>query len=158
MDTEIGTSPEDIVELAFADTSPRLWRAIFAYTCDREITSDAVAEAFAQVLRRGAAVRDVRAWVWTAAFRIAAHELRSKAVLGEPPERIESEPSIERIHLLSALAELSRMQRATLVLRYYAGYSTVDIARILATSAGAVRVHLNRGRKRLRRILEAEEQ
>ena len=36
----------------------RLWRAIYAFAGDAEIASDAVAEAFAQVLNRGAAVRD----------------------------------------------------------------------------------------------------
>ena len=32
------------------------------------------AEAFAQALRRGTAIRDPRSWVWRAAYRIAAGE------------------------------------------------------------------------------------
>jgi DNA-directed RNA polymerase specialized sigma24 family protein len=52
----------------------RLWRAVLMYTGDREVASDAVAEAFAQALRRDQAIRDPR-WVWRAAFRIAVGEL-----------------------------------------------------------------------------------
>jgi RNA polymerase sigma factor (sigma-70 family) len=61
----------------------------------------------------------------------------------EPPAR-----------LVAALARLSPNQRAALVLHYYAGYPTKEIARILGSSAATVRVHLSRGRKRLRLILE----
>jgi RNA polymerase sigma factor (sigma-70 family) len=55
---------------------------------------------------------------------------------------------------LSALAKVSPKQRAALVLNCYAGYSTKEIAAIIHSSAAAVRVHLSRGRKRLRELLK----
>ena len=59
----------DRVEAVYRADGDRLWRAVFAFTSDPEIASDAVAEAYAQVLPRGAAVRDPAAWTWRTAFR-----------------------------------------------------------------------------------------
>jgi RNA polymerase sigma-70 factor, ECF subfamily len=135
----------------YADEGPRLWRAVFAYAHDREIASDAVAEAFAQCIRRGDAVRDPRAWVWRSAFRIAAGELKERRMRTEVPEatyEIE-EPG----PLLAALGKLSDRQRAALILRFYAGYDTEDIARIMGASRATVRVHVSRGRRRLAALL-----
>ena len=78
--TTTATDP-DLGEL-YRRESARLWRAVFAYTQDRGIADDAVAEAFAQCLRRGSAIRDPNAWVWRAAFRLAAGELRDRRNVG----------------------------------------------------------------------------
>jgi hypothetical protein len=48
------------------------------YTGDRDVTGDAVGEAFAQALQSGGAIRDPRWWSWGAAFRIAARELERR--------------------------------------------------------------------------------
>ncbi len=158
MEDRIATRPKQTVEEVFIDVSPRLWRSVLAYAGDPDVASDAVAEAFAQVLRRGANVDDIRAWVWTAAFRIAAGELRSRSLSGGPLDRPEEGPDVGRVYILTALHGLSPAQRGALVLYYYAGYTTPEIARILGRSRGAVRVHLSRGRRRLRRLLEMGEQ
>ena len=55
---------QDRVEAVYRSVHPRLWRSLLSYTGDAELASDAEAEAFAQVLRRGDAVDDVEAWVW----------------------------------------------------------------------------------------------
>jgi hypothetical protein len=55
------------IETLYRADADRLWRAIFAFAGDAEIASDAVAEACAQVLYRGEAVRDPAAWIWRAA-------------------------------------------------------------------------------------------
>src|SRR4051794_39640048 len=64
------------VEALYRADAERLWRAVLAFAGDPDIASDAVAEAYAQVLRRGAGVRDPQAWTWRAAFRIAAGSLK----------------------------------------------------------------------------------
>ena len=51
-------------------------------SADRDVASDAVAEAFAQALRRGADLRSPERWVWRAAFRIAAGELKQRRIEG----------------------------------------------------------------------------
>lgn len=153
----IGGDARDLGDL-YEREGPRLWRAVFAYAQDRAVTDDAVAEAFAQCLRRGDGVRSPRAWVWTTAFRLAAAELKERsrhvplADAGiEPPDVGEAD------RLLDALRQLPRNQRAALVLRFYAGYDTDEIARVLGSSRATVRVHLSRGRKRLRGLMEEDE-
>ena len=141
------------LERIYREDGARLWRAIVAFAGDRDIANDAVAEAFAQALGRGTDLRDPQRWIWRSAFRIAAGELKERrrfaAVIDagyempEPPAR-----------LVAGLARLSPNQRAALVLHYYGGYPTKDIARVIGASAATVRVHLSQGRKRLRRILE----
>jgi RNA polymerase sigma-70 factor (ECF subfamily) len=57
---------------------------------------------------------------------------------------------------MRALAELPRQQRAVLLLKHYAGYDSNEIGDLLGIGAGTVRVHLSRGRRLLRRLLEDE--
>jgi RNA polymerase sigma factor (sigma-70 family) len=59
--------------------------------------------------------------------------------------------------LVEALRSLPPRQRAALVLHYYAGYKAREIAAIVGSTAAAVRVHLSQGRKRLRGLLEADD-
>ena len=131
----------------------RLWRAVLMYAGDREVASDAVAEAFAQALRRDQAIRDPRRWVWRAAFRIAAGELKRRR---RPALQIEEAYVQSDLPLLlrEALARLSPKQRAAVVLHHYAGYPVRDVARIIGSTSSAVGVHLHRARDRLRRLLE----
>ena len=137
----------------YREEAPRLWRAMVAFTGDRERANDVVAEAFAQCLQRGPAVRTPVLWLWKAAFRIAAGQLgedrQANAWTVEPG----AEDEIPDLDLLAALPRLSRQQRVTVILHYYADYPTTDIAKILGISATTVRVHLMQGRRRLRDLL-----
>jgi RNA polymerase sigma-70 factor, ECF subfamily len=139
----------------------RLWRAVFAWCQDRSVADDAVAEAFAQCLRRGGEVRDPRAWVWTAAFRLAAGELQARGRLvadAEAGDQAIEGPSADALDLLTALRRLPTNQRAAVVLRYYGGWDTDEIARALGAGRATVRVHLSRGRRRLRELLEGDDE
>ena len=144
------------LESLYRKDGERLWRAVAAYTGDREIASDAVAEAFAQALARGPELRDPLAWIWRVAFRVAAGELKERRREGGiAPEAI-VEPEEPLTDLLAALRVLSPKQRAAIVLHHYAGYPVRDVAGILGSTSAAVRVHLSQGRKRLRGLLEAD--
>ena len=70
----------------------------------------------------------------------------------EPSYEIPVEPS----RLLAALDHLSANERASLVLRHYVGYETKEIAAILGVAPATVRVHLSRGRRKLRPLLEED--
>jgi len=52
------------------------------------------------------------------------------------------------------LAKLSPRQRRAIVLYYYAGYTTKEIASMTGSSGATVAVHLHCGRRRLRELLE----
>jgi len=140
----------------YAREGPRLWRSVFAFAQDRAITDDAVAEAFAQCLRRGAEVRDPRAWVWRAAFRLAAGELKARRRFSSPPVDAVAADQTSAVEVLAVLAALPGNQRAAAVLRWYAGFGTDEIARMLGIGRGTVRVHLSRARRRLGSALNEE--
>ena len=151
------TGPERDVEKLYREHGARIWRAVYGYSGDREVANDALAEAFAQAIRRGDAIESPLAWIWRAAFRIAAGELkerRARTVLAfegsyEMPETSED--------LVRLLGQLSESQRAALVLHHYAGYPADEIAEMIGSTSAAVRVHLMRGRRRLRELLRDDD-
>ena len=149
-----GASRTDTIERLYRERGDRIWRGLLAFSGDPEVASDAVAEAFAQVLRRGDEVVDPERWIWRAAFRIAAGELkqrrRSEAFVAEGSYEME-EPARD---LLVALRALSERQRTAVVLHDAAGYPAREVARIVGSTEAAIRVHLMRGRRRLRELLK----
>ena len=132
-----------------------MWRALLAYSGDPDIASDAVAEAFAQALRRNGAIRSVVPWVWRAAYRIAAGELKERRRLLPEVDRAQDNP-VADLDLSTALMQVSPRQRASLFLYYYGDYQPREIARMIGSSQSAVRVHLHRGRKRLAQLLNGD--
>jgi RNA polymerase sigma-70 factor, ECF subfamily len=147
---------EGSLDRLFTEEGPKLWRAVFAFAQDGALASDAVAEAFAQCLRRGSAIRDPRAWVWKASFRIAAGELKARGRWAPLPEDWDAPAIGDASEVLVAIGRLAPMQRAVLTLRHYVGYDPGEIASLLGIARATVRVHLSRGRRRLRTILEEE--
>jgi RNA polymerase sigma-70 factor (ECF subfamily) len=148
------------VEEAFTAMAPRLWRALLLYTGNHEVADEAVAEAFSQAVGASTEIRDVRAWVWASAFRIARGELRRRSERGEdlPLDIPLPEPfdGASLIDLVRALDLVTDMQRRALILRHYMGYSNVEIARILGSSPSSVGVQLFRSTRKLRRLLSEE--
>jgi RNA polymerase sigma-70 factor, ECF subfamily len=145
---------EQSVEALYRQDAERLWRAVYAYTSDADLTSDAVAEAYAQVLGRGSAVRDPAAWTWRAAFRIAAGALKKRRAVDHAPRQdIGALDRYADQDLLTCLQQLPEGQRAAVVLFYYADLPIRDIANRLGSNGLAVRANLSRGRKRLRQLL-----
>ena len=139
------------IESVYATDHPRLWRALHAYSGDRDIASDAAAEAFAQALRRGSEIRDPAAWIWRAAFRIASGLLkdrRTTVTVSQLGEIGEAEEPV--VHLLESLGALSEQQRAIVSLRYVGELDIAKIAGALDTSPNTVRVQLHRAHKTLR--------
>ena len=143
----------DAVERTYRAQAERLWHALVLFCGDREVASDAVSEAFAQAVARGSGIKDVDRWVWRSAFNIARGELkrRGRQISGVPD--LPAEVPIETVDLVRALAKLSPKQRASIVLHHYAGYSTKETAGIIGSTSGAVGMHLDRGRRRLRDLL-----
>jgi RNA polymerase sigma factor (sigma-70 family) len=155
MDSAVAVAkPHEGVEALYRADAERLWRAVYAFAGDAEIASDAVAEAFAQVLHRGPAVRDPAAWTWRTAFRIAAGALDARRPADGAGTR--ATDHLDRYadpDLIAALRRLPEAQRAAVVLFYYADLPIRDIATRLGSNSLAVRANLSRGRSRLRQLL-----
>ncbi len=63
----------------------------------------------------------------------------------------------EKQWLLAAVTKLPESERQVVMLRYFAGHSIKDVAKILSRSVGTVTKQLSRAHKRLRNILERSE-
>jgi RNA polymerase sigma-70 factor, ECF subfamily len=138
------------VEAAYREDGTRLWRALAAFARSEDVASEAMAEAFAQALRRGSDIRDVQGWVWRTAYRLAERELKRRSALSydDPPDRPDAQSSFSP-ELESALAWLTPQQRIVIVMHYYLDLPVKEISRRTQLNQLAVRAHLSRGRKRM---------
>jgi RNA polymerase sigma-70 factor (ECF subfamily) len=155
----------DRLRQTYEEVHPRLWRAVLAWSGSADVADEAVADAFAQAARRGDDLRDPAAWVWRAAFRIAAGELarrrRSPVVslddpdrpIGWDPPQVRPGTPDDAVALIAALQHLSDQQRRAVVLVDGAGFTAPEAADLLATSPATIRVQLVRARRRLRALL-----
>jgi RNA polymerase sigma factor (sigma-70 family) len=152
----VETSPdrEQEVERLYRTEGARLWRAVMAYSGDREIANDAVAEAFAQLLARGEAVREPLPWLWRSVFKIANGELKAQSRTATAVAEIPYEMPEPIADVVRALVRLSPNQRAAVILHDYADLPTAEVARIMGIASATVRVHVSQARRRLRRQLE----
>lgn len=169
--TDPPADPQDVggdawverVRVAYDDVRAPLWRALVAWSGSPDVADEALAESFAQLLRRGAEVRDPAAWAWRSAFRLAAGDLQRRRaaagrqadgehVIAQLPGRLDRLPD-DAIDLVRALARLSDQQRRCVALVDVAGHTAPSAAAVLGTSAATVRVQLMRARRRLRALL-----
>jgi RNA polymerase sigma-70 factor (ECF subfamily) len=149
------------VQAVYADHHARLWRSVYAFSGSREVADEATAEAFAQALRRGDEIRDVAAWVWRSAYAIARGELqrrrRDGASGGQPAHEPAADEPGDLGRLLRVLGELSEADRELIVLCHVGGWTPSELASLLDTSAGTLRVRLHRATKQARALLERSE-
>lgn len=140
----------------FEAEQARMWRTLLAHTRDPEVAADAVAEAFAQGLRRGDDVRDPAAWAWRAAFRIADGLLAERGAAprggdaSDPPAPGVPEDAVD---LIDALDRLPALDRRVVVLALVGGLGAAEVGALVDASPGAVRVRLHRARRALRTAL-----
>jgi DNA-directed RNA polymerase specialized sigma24 family protein len=145
------------VEASYRRVHDRLWRSLFAFTGDADCASEAEAEALCQAIGRGTAIRDVDAWLWRAAFRIAGGVLAERRrtvelqeVLGPDGGGPPSTNDLPLVDFLDELSQLSEQQRAAVVLRHVGGFRPTEIAELLDSTPGSIRVQLHRAYAKLR--------
>jgi len=155
MDLDVQAGRRDFAAI-YRDDGPGLWRTIYAFTGGRYATTeDVVAEAFARALTYDGRIQDPVAWLYRVAFRLAQQELKDDRRRGEQIETATQPP--ELTGLVSALRMLSPNQRAAIVLHHETDLPIDEVARRMGVASPTVRVHIHRGRKRLREILGSEE-
>lgn len=116
--------------------------------------------------RRADALRDdgaLRTWL----LRIATRHALSRRRRQRPAQRVGSslplraretdEPSLDRLIVAEAMADLPPQMRAAIALRYFAGLSVPEIADAMGKSANTVKSHLRAGLDRLRIALDAHD-
>lgn len=146
-----GRSVDDV----FRDAAPRLWHTMLAYTGGRrDLADDAVAEAFARAIEYAGTIRNPEPWLYRVALNVIAREMRRAS-------RLTSMEGVDQLTVATSgsgsvsdlLGALSPGQRAAVYLHYEEDLPIRDVARLMGTSVVVVKVHLYRGRNRLRALL-----
>ena len=128
---------------------------ILLYAGDPDVASDAVAEAFAQAIGRGSQDPRSIAWVTKAAYRIAAGDMKKRRIEGYPViDRGYACPS--RMELVAS-RKLSPKQRDRRMSYFRDGYTLAEVADLIGSTTAAVGVHLHRARRRLRDLLDDDD-
>lgn len=116
--------------------------------------------------RRADALRDdgaLRTWL----LRIATRHALSRRRRQRPSQRMDStlplrarktdEPSLDRLIVAEAMADLPPQMRAAIALRYFAGLSVPEVAEAMGKSVNTVKSHLRAGLDRLRTAFDAHD-
>jgi len=137
---------------------PQVARTVFLILHDRGRSEDITQEAFIQLLAHWKKVSRYErpdAWVRRVAIRIAVRTVKRER-MRETLERSDVPPPVEEVPDLDvarAIAGLSPMQRAAVVLFYFEDRPIAEIVHILGIGEGSVKVHLHRARERLAGVL-----
>jgi RNA polymerase sigma-70 factor (ECF subfamily) len=136
---------------------PEVFRVALGIVRDRAAAEDAAQDACASIARSLPALRDDRAfygWMYRIAGRCAVDYAKRQSRETSLPDgpATQSDPD-GAIDLRTAIARLPLGQRSAVVLHYFAGLSSGEIAAVLGTPSPTVRFHLMLARKALRRNL-----
>ena len=154
-----GASPADdvvhqrVTELYDAEY-PGMKRLAYTLISNDAEAEEVVQEAFVEVFRRYDELRRPGAYLRTAVVSRCRSTLRRRRLIGsvplDPPSTLTGEPE----HLWDLLQTLTEDQRIVVVLRYYGGYRSSEIADMIGMRAGTVRQLLRRGLAVLRTELQ----
>lgn len=139
---------------------PAVARTAYAILQSKEAAQDVAQEAFIQALshwKKVAAYDKPGAWVRRVAIRLAVKAARKERMQRSVTEVDAYQELVpEDIDLMRALASISPRQRVAIVLHYFEGRSSTEMAEIMDCSEATARVQLHRGRKRLAALLGDE--
>ncbi|WP_404452930.1 sigma-70 family RNA polymerase sigma factor [Virgibacillus necropolis] len=142
--------------------SEQLYRTAFLYTGNREDALDIVQEtsykAFSSI---GTLKEDKYFSTWLTRILIySAYDLKNKQKKDIPIENVgeisskKDERSIEHMDLVKAINELQDTYRDAIILFYYQDLPIKEVASIMNVPGNTVKTYLQRGKKRLKTILE----
>jgi len=140
---------------------PDAYRIARTIVADHASAEDVAQDACAHVLDALDGLRDPERFTpWFFRIVVNAANARLRKVGGdrrlEPPSAAPERLSVdERLDLRRAIEALDRASRVTVVLRYYYGLSSAEIARVTRSTPVTVRWRLMRAHRRLRALLES---
>jgi len=149
----------------YASSYARLTSQLYAMVGNRDEAEECVQEAFARAWQHRAKLERsgrAEAWLRTTAYRLAVSRWRRVLLARRSPDRAltpshVTEPSDERLALVTALRELPESQRRVVVLHYIADLTVADVARETGLADGTVKGYLSRGRATLAGLLGQDE-
>jgi RNA polymerase sigma factor (sigma-70 family) len=162
-----GTERETFAAL-YERTFPRVYAYVASLLRDRSAAEDVTAQAFERAYRKRSSYRprrgSVEAWLFGIARNAALDELRRRkrrASLEADPEDTtaatadeHAELALRRDAVRAALATLDGHERDLLALKFSAGLSNAEIARVLGVSESNAGTRLHRTLTKLRKACD----
>jgi RNA polymerase sigma-70 factor (ECF subfamily) len=154
----IAPAAEERFESLYRRTFPRVYAYVASLLRDRSAAEEVTAQAYERAYRKRGSYRAGRgspeAWLFGIARHAALDELRRlkrrAAEIEVEGDEDHSEGVVLRETVRAALATLDGKERDLLALKYKAGLSNAEIARVLAVSESNVGTRLHRTMEKLR--------
>ncbi len=149
----------------FTASYRRLVVQLYGVTGDAAEAEDLVQESFVRASAAGRRFLEVdnhEAWLRTVALNLHRNRWRKLRNFGRVRPRLAVAPDLpglteEHLDVVAALRRLPEGQRQVLALHYLADAPVAEIARLLDLAEGTVKSRLDRGRRRLARLLAEED-
>lgn len=134
-----------------------------------EVTQEVLLEVWRSASRFDPRAGSASAWLMTLAHRRAVDRVRSAQASAEREKRVpaaapgydhvveEVEASLEAQRVRRCLDSLTGLQRESVMLAYYGGYTYREVASLLGVALGTVKTRMRDGLIRLRDCLGAEQ-
>jgi len=131
----------------------------------REVTQEVLLDVWRSASRFDAGLGSAAAWVMTLAHRRAVDRVRSEQKAAEREMRVASsavaydevaeavEARLDRERVRRCLGSLTELQRESVTLAYYGGYTYREVAGLLGVAIGTVKTRMRDGLIRLRDCL-----
>ncbi len=155
---------EEDFDRFYAASFTRLVGQIYAMCGSMTEAQDCVQEAFIRAWdhrRKLDPDGSPEAWVRTTAYRLAVSRWRKLRKANRQPDRalepqLTREPTIDRVAINDALAQLPPDQRRAIVLYHLCDLSVDQVAQEVGSPTGTVKARLSRGRATLARLLNTD--
>lgn len=151
-----------LITRAVNQYSDAMYRVAYNITQNCDDALDVCQDVFLRLVKNAQKIKDeehLRAWL----MRATVNRARSNAVqafkrhcVGEEAAATIPDKEPQSNELMESVMRLPEKYRTVLHLFYYEDLKIEEIARILAVTPSAVKSRLQRGRERLRKILEKE--
>jgi len=156
-----------IVERTYAQHAPALVGFGLRLGLDDDEASDIVQEAHVRLwlqLRAGHEIRDPRAWLAGATYRLAmdrhrtARRIRALRDRLAPPPSMDADAGVDRLTVWALVDRLPERQRAALHLHYRLDLPFEDVGQAMGITTGAARTLASRGLSSLRTTLAMQKE
>jgi RNA polymerase sigma-70 factor (ECF subfamily) len=154
-DTAMAESTEYAYERAFEALWSDVFRFALAWTNDWSDAEDLAQEAYLRLWNHRTQIdweRPVLPWLLVTTRRLATdrfRRLRRRLVSASEPPSLDASVQARWLDVSAAMAELSPLERTALVMTAIDGASYDEAARVLGTTAGALRAAVSRARTKL---------
>lgn len=161
----MSTNKNEKFSLIYKENAPSITRLCYLYLKDTELAQDAAQETFIKAYRKLSTFKEnsnINTWLTSIAINTCKSLMRNKSYkntvsldeaikLHTPPHDKEIEMSVGK-----AVESLPTDLRVAVLLKYYRGLKTKEIAKILKVPATTVNYRLSKAKELLKEILKED--